>query len=140
MFRRLFVLCLIATIVACPFRCGGAFSIACAADSTATARIEAEDCGCDCCREKTPAKRDGDTDSPLPEPCDCASCVCEGAVLPEKVLFVADDAPAVPLSEILASTAGPETGKLSSLGVPSPDAEPSPSGRSIRLLHRSLLL
>jgi hypothetical protein len=135
MFRRTTVILLIATILACPFRCGGMLGAACA---EARAGVSEAPAGCACCRHESEPERSGN-DCPTPQPCDCASCVCEGAVLPEKVEFVPDDATSMPLALVVHAGEPVNGPQLRCNPVPPADAE-LPSGRCMRVLHRSLLL
>ena len=139
MFRWSTVILLIATIVACPFRCGGAFGDVCAAESAGESANQPTTCGCGCCRQERPPSPENEPDSPLPEPCDCGSCVCEGAVLPEKVAFVADDSLSAPICATVSLTVSLQGAQVESIRGAVPDVEPS-SGRDLRVLHRSLLL
>ncbi|HEV7281613.1 MAG TPA: hypothetical protein VGN57_15535 [Pirellulaceae bacterium] len=134
MFRWLLVLSLIATLVACPFRCGGALGVVCASEATSAAGIEADGCGCDRCREEGPAKRESDPDSPRPEPCDCGSCVCEGALLD-------GSAPAPSVEEgagvILFESTPPELVRVRVARSPDFWNDIDPSGRTLRVLRQS---
>lgn len=136
MSRWFVVLLLIATLVACPFRCGGAFGVASAAEPT-TSADETPTCSCDCCRRST--SRADDPAAPLPADCDCNGCVCEGAVLPEKVKFVAEDAPVALIAATLPPAIAAADAGLSAGVVAAPDPG-LPDGRTLRVLHRSLLL
>ena len=130
MARWFLILALVATIVACPFRCGGAFGVSCAAESA----CEPASCSCDCCRQELPSSHESGSGSPLPEPCCCGSCVCKGAVVAGQALSVSvDEGEGVPLF-----AASPP--RLASAHVVrSYDFwnELDPEGRTLRLLRQS---
>ena len=140
MARWFLVLSLIATLVLCPFRCGGAFAAACADESTAEARIEGAACGCDCCRTCPSASlADGPSQSdepiaPLEEDCDCCDCVCEGAVLdsPEPAPVLDEGA-----GIVLFETTPPELVQVRVACSHDFWHELDPSGRTLRVLRQS---
>lgn len=134
MFRWLTVILLVATLVACPFRCGGAFGEICAAEIAGESANQPTTCGCGCCSQERPASPENEPDSPLPEPCDCGSCVCEGAVLVSLEFAPGVDEGA---GIVLFEMSPPALVRVQVARSHDLSNELDPSGRTLRVLRQS---
>lgn len=138
MFRTVHVLLLIAALVACPYRCGGAM----------TCNSVQATHSCPCCKQRRPAREEGQESNsagkqrvPSAPENDChCDCLCQGAVLADDEAVQAAPAacelfvvPELPLQHFAAGD-----GKLAADPADSPPSCSCSAGRLLRLVIQSL--
>lgn len=84
MFRAAHASLMILSLLLCPFRCMGAVEVPRASGVKNSS-------GCRCCQHKAAQRPDHDSSPGRPDSdCGCGSCLCHGAVVPDKVCVDVD--------------------------------------------------